>query len=180
MLLLNPTDTPMQHPAGIRAPEINGGQETSFPPRNFMFAPGEMQEVPDEAGTVLLDHLGRRGLVQITMHANPKTHAAHLEEARLAGRRQWFLWLNRQVQTHKGLVEEMRAKGLSPLHPNPDVLAAYRLWRDLRSSPEFSDPIMADASVPAMTPQESADLQGDPVMLRDAQREAARAAELDA
>jgi len=134
MILMNPTDDPMMWGVGVRAPYVNGPEEAVFPPRHFVFAAGERLEVPDEAADILLEHLGPRGLVRVTLDDD-------LDARRVEGRRAWFDWLEAQIRRHQTLNEEQSRNGRPSIRPNRELRRLALIYERL-SKAEFSDAVL--------------------------------------
>jgi len=161
MIFLNPTDDRMMWSAGIFAPYVNGAEEAYFPSRTFIFEPGETVEVPDSAGDVMKDHLGPRGLVQVTLGAD-------LEERRAAGRRQWFDWLEAQIRRHQVLNEEQRNNGRASIQPNRELRRHAKTYERLVKE-EFSDAVL-NVKIREGRVTDQAQLTEDPVLAAAAAR----------
>jgi hypothetical protein len=172
MLLVNTTDDLLSHRAGIRPPAQSLGEERSAPSRLYVFAPGQVQEVADDAGEILLEHLEPRGLARFR-------HDDDMDAVRRNGRLRWFAWLRQQVKRHVSLNERQRAAGLGLIEPNNDVLKALRTFRRLKET-EFNHEAEFEAAgvTAAATPDELEELLGDAGLTRNAERRARHDAEV--
>jgi hypothetical protein len=169
MLLMNTTDDLLSHRAGTRHPAHSLGEERIAPSRLYVFRPGEVQEVPDEAGEILLEHLEPRGLMRFR-------HGEDMDDVRRNGRLRWFMWLRQQVERHQRLNEEHRSKGLGTVTANADVVKATRAYVRLKKT-EFSDEAEAELARAGATAEEMALLMGKPADVAAAERAARHDAE---
>lgn len=147
MLLYNPTDIPLQQAFPIRPPEIVNGSERHFPPKTFILTPGEVTEIPDEAGQLALENLSRRGVMQVKIGQD-------LSELRGVGRHRWYQSMDAEIRDFNQQQEERRAQGLPMLLADPSMRETLRRHEVLRKELEAETQQILDSALATGNPAE--------------------------
>ena len=119
MLIVNTSDRFHTGTFSVQAPFIADGSEAHIPPKGFHFEPGEVVELPDDAGTHFLKLYGDYGLMRY------KT-GDDIEELKARGRRTWYRTLERQCAEVEHQNGARLAQGLPPLVPGEHIVELQR------------------------------------------------------